>query len=86
MALGVVHAAQDLGLRVPEDLSVVGFDDIPESTGGIPPLTTVHQPIQEMGAAATRLLVALMNGTPVDSTYVTLPTSLVVRGTTRKLG
>lgn len=85
-ALETIKVAHERGLDVPGDLSVVGFDDIPESTGGIPPLTTVHQPIQEMGAAATRLLVALMNGTPVDSTYVTLPTSLVVRGTTRKLG
>jgi LacI family transcriptional regulator len=82
-AIGVMDVARDLGIDVPRDLSVVGFDDIPESTATTPPLTTVHQPIQQMGATAVQLLVGLLAGTPAEQTHVTLPTSLVVRGTTR---
>lgn len=82
-AIGVMDVARGLGIDVPGDLSVVGFDDIPESTATTPPLTTVHQPIQQMGATAVRLLVGLLDGTPAEQTHVTLPTSLVVRGTTR---
>lgn len=82
-AIGVMDVARGLGIDVPGDLSVVGFDDIPESTATAPPLTTVHQPIQQMGATAVRLLVGLLDGTPSEQTHVTLPTSLVVRGTTR---
>lgn len=56
MALGVYEAADDAGLRIPSDLSVVGFDDVQESAWATPPMTTVQQPIGEMGAAAFRLL------------------------------
>jgi DNA-binding LacI/PurR family transcriptional regulator len=52
-ALGVLRAAHQLGLRVPEDLSVVGYDDLPLASWVGPPLTTVRQPLREMGAAAT---------------------------------
>lgn len=82
-AIGTMEVARDLGIDVPGDLSVVGFDDIPESTATTPPLTTVHQPIQQMGATAVEMLVGLLAGQPTEKTYVTLPTSLVVRGTTR---
>jgi len=57
-AFGVLQAAAQLGLRVPEDLSVVGFDDIPESAYSTPKLTTVAQPLKNMGAAAVDLLLA----------------------------
>lgn len=56
MALGVYDAAGDAGLRIPDDLSVVGFDDVQESAWAAPPMTTVQQPIAEMGAAAFRML------------------------------
>lgn len=56
MALGVYEAADDAGLRVPADLSVIGFDDVHESARATPPMTTVQQPIGEMGAAAFRML------------------------------
>lgn len=56
MALGVYEAADDAGLRVPSDLSVVGFDDVQEAAWATPPMTTVQQPIAEMGAAAFRML------------------------------
>lgn len=81
-AFATLEVARDLGLRVPADLSVIGFDDIPESAQTDPPLTTVHQPIQQMGAAAIGLLTALLDGGEVDEPHVRLPTSLVVRGTT----
>ncbi|PSL39578.1 LacI family transcriptional regulator [Labedella gwakjiensis] len=56
MALGVYDAAASLGLAIPDDLSVVGFDDVEESALAAPPLTTVQQPISEMGATAFRML------------------------------
>jgi LacI family transcriptional regulator len=81
-AIATIEVARDLGLSVPEDLSVIGFDDIPESAQTDPPLTTVHQPIQQMGAAAIEMLTALLDGTTVDEPHVRLPTSLVQRRTT----
>ncbi|MDQ4045240.1 MAG: LacI family transcriptional regulator [Chloroflexota bacterium] len=59
MAFGVYDSVARLGLRVPQDISVVGFDDLPEALWVNPPLTTVQQPIAEMGAAAVRMLVEL---------------------------
>jgi LacI family repressor for deo operon, udp, cdd, tsx, nupC, and nupG len=82
MAFGVLLAAQELGLRVPEDLSVIGFDNLPESMLCTPPLTTVEQRIHEMGARAMEMLVRLIRGEPLDRTHVTLDTRLVVRQTT----
>jgi LacI family transcriptional regulator len=81
-AIATIEVARDLGLSVPGDLSVIGFDDIPESAQIDPPLTTVHQPIQQMGAAAIEMLTALLDGSPVDEPHVRLPTSLVQRRTT----
>lgn len=81
-AMGTMDVARGMGLDVPGDLSVVGFDDIPESTRTTPPLTTVHQPIQEMGAAAITMLIALLDGGAVEQTHVRLPISLVRRGST----
>ena len=80
-AIGVMSAAQSAGLRVPEDLSVVGFDDVPASAWTNPPLTTVRQPIVEKGRLAARLLIQRMKGKPVESPSP-LRTSLVVRNST----
>lgn len=85
-AIATVEAARELGLRVPEDLSVVGFDNVPESVLCTPPLTTVDQPIREMGRRAITLLIALINGEEIDRTHLTLDTGLVVRGSTRAIG
>jgi len=84
-AIGVMSAAQAAGLRVPEDLSVVGFDDVPAAAWTNPPLTTVRQPIVEKGRLAARLLIQRMKGETVDSP-APLKTSLVVRSSTSKPG
>ncbi|QFU89121.1 HTH-type transcriptional regulator DegA [Amycolatopsis sp. YIM 10] len=84
-AIATVEAARALGLRVPEDLSVVGFDNIPESVLCVPPLTTVEQPIREMGRRAIELLIPLINGQQPETTHVTLDTRLVVRQSTRQV-
>jgi DNA-binding LacI/PurR family transcriptional regulator len=78
MAVGVIDAARELGLRVPEDLSVTGFDDTITAQTSDPPLTTVHQPHAEKGAAAVRMLLADGAG-PRE---VSFPVQLVVRGST----
>ncbi|MBL8542768.1 MAG: LacI family DNA-binding transcriptional regulator [Hyphomonadaceae bacterium] len=57
MALGVMRTARERGLKVPEELSIVGFDDTPASLSAWPPLTTVRQPLEELGAAAVELIV-----------------------------
>jgi LacI family transcriptional regulator len=81
-AIAAIEAARALGLRIPEDLSVIGFDNIPESALCTPPLTTVNQPIRTMGERAVELLIRLIRGQTVDSTHLTLATELVVRGST----
>jgi DNA-binding LacI/PurR family transcriptional regulator len=79
LALGVLAAARELGVRVPEDLSVVGFDDVPEAARTVPPLTTVRQAHDEKGRLATRLLLDRLAGRRAPAETV-LPTELVVRG------
>ena len=83
-ALGVIEAARTRGLRVPEDLSVVGFDDTPVARLAAPPLTTVRQPLREMGAVAVRTALRLAAGERVDSHHVELATELVVRQSTAR--
>lgn len=82
-AIAVIQAAVGLGLRVPADLSVVGFDNIPESALCAPPLTTVNQPIRQMGERSIQLLLRLMRGDHVEDTHLTLQTDLVVRQSAR---
>lgn len=83
IAIGVLTAARRLGLRVPVDLSVVGFDDLPVSALTDPPLTTVHQPVGRKGAEAARLLLDAISGdaSPTDR-HVVLETRLVLRAST----
>jgi LacI family transcriptional regulator len=82
-AIATIEAATRLGLRVPDDLSVVGFDNVPESALCVPPLTTVDQPIRKMGQRAVELLVGLIRGEQPDSFHVTLETNLIVRQSAR---
>lgn len=78
IALGVLRAARRRGVSVPDQLSVVGYDDVPEAELAVPPLTTVHQSGVEKGERAAELLVRLLSGQVVDD-HLTLPTRLVVR-------
>ena len=80
-AFGAMEALREAGLRVPEDVSVVGFDDMPPAALARPPLTTVQQPVADMGQTAVRLLLDELAGHPVAQ-YVVLPTTLVIRGST----
>ncbi len=78
-ALETMAVARSLGLSIPEDLSVIGFDNVPESALGDPPLTTVEQPIRQMGTEAVRLLLELLEDPSLPPARVILPTRLVVR-------
>jgi len=82
MALGVYEAARRRGLRVPADLSVAGFDDLPESRWSSPPLTTVRQPLAEMGGLAAHTVLRLARGEVLQAPRVELATELVVRHST----
>jgi LacI family transcriptional regulator len=81
-AVGALRAAAERGLRVPADLSVAGFDDIDLSRATQPMLTSVRQPLQEMGRMAVNLLVRLLDGHQVEALHVELATELVVREST----
>ncbi|WP_232248194.1 LacI family DNA-binding transcriptional regulator [Streptacidiphilus rugosus] len=81
-ALGLYEAARELGLRIPEDLSVVGFDDLPLARWVGPPLTTVRQPLTEMAEVATRMVLDLARGVQPSTVRVELATSLVERSST----
>ena len=83
-ALGVYDAARERGLSVPEDLSVIGFDDLSVAQMISPALTTIRQPLGEMAERAIRLLVRLRETSAVDDLRVDLATSLVVRDSTRR--
>jgi len=82
-AIGVLGAAEAAGIRVPDDLSVVGYDDLPMAAWTSPPLTTVRQPIVEKGRLAARLLIQRLQGKAVTSPPP-LATNLVVRGSTSR--
>ncbi|MFF2061262.1 LacI family DNA-binding transcriptional regulator [Streptomyces sp. NPDC058200] len=80
-ALGVLEAARVLGLQVPEDLSVVGYDDIPLAQWSSPALTTVHQPLEQMAEEAARILLRLRSSDQADA-RIEFGTRLVVRNST----
>jgi DNA-binding LacI/PurR family transcriptional regulator len=82
MALGAIRAARSMGLRVPEDVSVVGYDDSPLIAFTDPPLTTLRQSVQSMGEAAVRALVDEISGQPAPRAEYVFRPELVVRGST----
>lgn len=82
MAVGALKALRGAGLRVPQDVALVGFDDVPIATAIEPALTTVHQPIERLGAMAADLLLDMLDDPPQDQEpahRITLPARLVVR-------
>jgi len=82
IAIGAIQAARARGLRVPEELSVVGFDDVEHATIVTPALTTVRQPLAEMGRTGVSLLMRLLEGQRFETLHVELATRLVVRDST----
>ncbi len=82
MARGAYEVLYKRGLRVPDDVSVVGFDDLPEARWATPPLTTVRQPLRDMAQMATRMLFDLVNGGEPETTRMELATRLVQRDST----
>jgi len=81
-AIGALKAARIRGLRVPEDLSIVGFDDVEHATIVTPMLTTVRQPLAEMGRTAVSLLMRLLERHSLETLHVEIATRLVVREST----
>jgi len=81
MAVGAIKAIQEAGLRVPEDISVAGFDNIPLASYSNPPLTTVHQPAYQKGVVATQLLIQQLEKKETPSSRI-LDVELVIRGST----
>jgi LacI family transcriptional regulator len=86
MAIATLDVLRGAGLRVPEDISVIGFDGIPQAALVHPPLTTVCQPLAKMGRVATQMLLDRLNDSSKPVRRVELPTELIVRGTCRALG
>jgi LacI family transcriptional regulator len=82
LAVGAMQAARERGVRIPEDLSVVGFDDTFEASIVTPALTTVRQPLAEMGRMAVNLLVRQLQNQRIEALHVQLETKLVVREST----
>jgi LacI family transcriptional regulator len=82
MALGAIDAARAHGLSVPADFSVVGFDDLPQAAQSFPGLTTVRQPLHDMGQKATRALLSIIEGQQLLMEHMQVPTELVVRSST----
>ncbi|WP_199711238.1 substrate-binding domain-containing protein [Tessaracoccus antarcticus] len=82
MAFGVLATAHALGIRVPDQLSVIGFDDTPQAAWATPPLTTVHQHLEGMGWMAVETVLAMAEGRRPASRHVELATSLTVRDST----
>jgi LacI family transcriptional regulator len=82
MALGVYEAARQRGLLIPRDLSVIGFDDLPVTRWLSPPLTTVRQPLRDMGRMAAEMLWSLVEGQRMRSQRMELATELIVREST----
>jgi LacI family transcriptional regulator len=82
VAVGTMQAARERGLRVPQDLSITGFDDIDLSQATDPPLTTVRQPLQEMGRIAVTQLMRVLDGHRPEALHIELATTLVVRDST----
>ncbi|KKD06714.1 LacI family DNA-binding transcriptional regulator [Streptomyces sp. WM6386] len=79
MALGLLHALHEAGRRVPDDVSVVGYDDIPEAAHLLPPLTTVRTDFAEIGTRALRLLLDRIDGRAEERTEPVIPVELIVR-------
>jgi DNA-binding LacI/PurR family transcriptional regulator len=79
MALGAISAARELGMSVGHDLAVTGFDDVPLAAHAHPPLTTVRQPIYEIGRRICHMLIRLLEDELLEDRHVLLEPELVIR-------
>ncbi|MBN1486990.1 MAG: LacI family DNA-binding transcriptional regulator [Anaerolineae bacterium] len=79
MAMGAMRALHEAGLSIPEDVALVGFDDIPASARSNPPLTTIRQPVHMLGSVAVKTLIDLIEHPVADLHHIILPTQLVIR-------
>jgi DNA-binding LacI/PurR family transcriptional regulator len=79
MAIGAIRAVLESGRLIPDDVAVVGYDDIPAASYSYPPLTTIHQPMQEVGHIATQLLIETINNPGMEPKEVLLETELIRR-------
>jgi len=84
-AFAVMEVANQLHLRIPQDLSLIGFDNTPESAYTLPPLTTVDQSIVGLGGRAAELLIQLVEGKMVANELYQLPTHMIIRESCQKL-
>lgn len=84
MAIGAMKALKELGRSIPDEIELIGFDNIPFSEMTDPPLSTVQQPTYEMGQVAVDLLLKLIDGCALEQTHVRLQPKLILRGTTRR--
>ncbi|MFS0855471.1 MULTISPECIES: LacI family DNA-binding transcriptional regulator [Paenibacillus] len=84
-AMAVLHEALRIGKKVPEDMQIIGFDDIPMSSLLSPALSTIRQPAYEMGREAAGLLIKLVEQAPIENKHIQLPVSFIERGTTRRV-
>ncbi|MDB5076065.1 MAG: transcriptional regulator, LacI family [Chloroflexi bacterium] len=82
MARAALDVIKEAGLAIPRDISIVGFDDFPFAAATTPPLTTVRQPLDDIGRVAATMLLDLIDGQPLADTHVRLQTALVLRSTT----
>ena len=78
-AIRVLETLNHHGIRVPEEISIIGFDDTPQAAAAYPPLTTVKHPLYEMGEEAVRILLRLIDDPDLSPQHVQLATKLVVR-------
>jgi LacI family transcriptional regulator len=85
MAFGAMEAAREVGKKIPDDISIIGFDDIPQAGQVHPPLTTIRQPLEEMGRRAARMLLQIIENSEQPVERIELPTELVVRDSTRSI-
>jgi len=82
VALGLLHSLQAAGIRVPQDISIVGYDDIAFAAQASVALTSVHQPAYDMGRTAAQMITSELAGSPPSARHVVFEPSLVVRDST----
>lgn len=82
LALGALQYCLKKNIKAPEEIKIIGFDDISACTRSIPPLTTIHQSVDKIAELAVKNLVSMMDGNPIKRSYIKFPISVVVRGST----